>query len=146
MLIIQIEHLKWHLRHRTLWTNPDNFWQSHLRLVYKPNYQICCGSDVKCAQDPSMPIWFICEVPDPLDRYFQKEKTGRVIRNSSSNHEPPLSACKIRINPGQIVRNIPNNHGPPLRAYKIRINTNFKSSNWKFYGKHDKLHKSGYYL
>ena len=34
-----------------------------------PKYQIWCESDVPCAQDPSLPIWLIWEVPDPVDRY-----------------------------------------------------------------------------
>ena len=28
-----------------------------------------CESDFPCAQDPGIPVWFIWEVPDPVDRY-----------------------------------------------------------------------------
>ena len=55
-------------RYRTLWTDDDNFWQYYLELVYKPNFQIWCESSITCAQDPSLPIWLIWEVPDPVDR------------------------------------------------------------------------------
>ena len=38
-------------------------------MVYKPKYQIWCESDVPYVQEPSIPIGFIWEVPDPVDRY-----------------------------------------------------------------------------
>ena len=38
-------------------------------IVYKPKNQIWCESDVPCAQDPSIPVWFISEVPDPVNHY-----------------------------------------------------------------------------
>ena len=56
-------------RYWTLWTDDDNFWQCYLELVYKPKDQSWCNSDVPCAQSPSLPIWLIWEVPDPVDRY-----------------------------------------------------------------------------
>ena len=28
-----------------------------------------CGSEFPCAQDPGIPVWFIWEVPDPVERY-----------------------------------------------------------------------------
>ena len=56
-------------RYQTLWTDDDNFWKCYLELVYKPKYQIWCESHVPCAQDPSLPIWLIWGVPDPVDRY-----------------------------------------------------------------------------
>ena len=43
-------------RHRTLWTDDDNFWYCYLELVYKPKYQIWSNSDVPRGQDPSIPI------------------------------------------------------------------------------------------
>ena len=39
-------------RHRTLWTDDDNFWQCYLELVYKPKYQIWFDSDVPCIKTP----------------------------------------------------------------------------------------------
>ena len=51
-------------RYWTLWTDDDNFWQFYSELVY----QIWCGYDVSCAQDPSLEICLIWEVPGPLDR------------------------------------------------------------------------------
>ena len=56
-------------RYRTLWTDDDTFWWCSSELVYKPKYQIWCESDVPCAQDLSLPIWLIWEVPDPVNRY-----------------------------------------------------------------------------
>ena len=58
-----------HIWNRTRCTNQGNFCLSHLRLVYKPKYEIWCKLDVPCAQDPSIPIWLIWAVPDPVDRY-----------------------------------------------------------------------------
>ena len=55
-------------RHRTLFTDDDDFWRCYLELVYKPKYQIWCNSDVPGAQDPSLPILLIWEVADPVDR------------------------------------------------------------------------------
>ena len=54
-------------RYQTLWTDEDDFQQCYLELVYNPKYQICCESDFPCAQD--LPIWFIWDVRDPVDRY-----------------------------------------------------------------------------
>ena len=54
-------------RYQTLWTDDDNFWKCYLELVFKPTYQIWCESDVPCGQDPSILIWLIWEVPDPVD-------------------------------------------------------------------------------
>ena len=56
-------------RNQTLWTDDDNFWQCHLELVYKSKYQIQYESDIPCAEGPSIPVWFIWEVPNPLHRY-----------------------------------------------------------------------------
>ena len=39
----------------------------HRGGAYNPKYQIWCESDVPCAQDPTIPVWFIWEVPDPVD-------------------------------------------------------------------------------
>ena len=55
-------------RYRTLWTNENNFWKCYLELVYKPKCQIWYESDFPCAQDPGIPVSFIWEVPDPVDR------------------------------------------------------------------------------
>ena len=38
-------------------------------MVYKSKYQIWYESDVPCTQETSIPIGFIWEVPDPVDRY-----------------------------------------------------------------------------
>ena len=37
--------------------------------MYKPKHQIWYESAFPCAQDPGIPVWFIWEVPDPVDRY-----------------------------------------------------------------------------
>ena len=55
-------------RYQTLLTEDDNFWKCSLELIYKPKYQIWCESDVPCAQETSLPILLIWEVPDPEDR------------------------------------------------------------------------------
>ena len=35
--------------------------------AYKLKYEIWCESGVSCALDPSIPIWFIWYVPDPVN-------------------------------------------------------------------------------
>ena len=37
-------------------------------MICKPKYQIWCESDFPCAQDRSIPVWFIWEVPGPVHR------------------------------------------------------------------------------
>ena len=55
-------------RCQTLWTDDDYFWWYYLKIVHKPKYQIWYESDVPCAQDPSLPIWLMWKVPDPVER------------------------------------------------------------------------------
>ena len=56
-------------RYRILQTDEDNLWQCYLELVYKPKYQIWCESDFPCVQHHGIPVWFIWEAPDPVNRY-----------------------------------------------------------------------------
>ena len=39
------------------------------RVGIQAKYQIWCESDFPCAQDPGIPVCFIWEIPDPIDRY-----------------------------------------------------------------------------
>ena len=64
-----VYHFDLYGRYRTLWADEDNFWQYYLELLYTPKYQIWCESDFVWAQDPGIPVWFIWEVTDPVDRY-----------------------------------------------------------------------------
>ena len=68
-------------RYRILLTDEDNFWCCYKELINKPKYQIWYESDFPCAQDPGIPVWFIWEVPDPVDRYFFIFNTDRRMGN-----------------------------------------------------------------
>ena len=37
--------------------------------MYKPKHQIWYESAFPCAQDPGISVWFIWEVPDPVNKY-----------------------------------------------------------------------------
>ena len=56
----------------------------------KLKYQLWCESDVACAQDPSVPVRFTCEVPDPVDRYFN---TDRPMANISLFAKLEVRSC-----------------------------------------------------
>ena len=67
-----------YVRYRSLWTDDDKFQEFYFELVYKPKCQIFCESDFPCAHDPGIPVWFIWEVPDLLQRYSPFSiQTGR---------------------------------------------------------------------
>ena len=84
-------------RHRTLWTDDDNFRQCYLQLVYKTKFQIWCESDVLCAQTPGLPIFKSIALCVRTQSCLPQTH-GRTDRHSSN----VLEFCADQISPKNI--------------------------------------------